>query len=496
MARYSKAARGALSLSRQIKWRHSSVLQSNVDQAQLSIEDAPVGATPFSFCVIGDTDFGDHHDPAAIAFNEAFSQQVMSHLEPSRFLLHTGDVTYPTGSFQNYFHGFLEPYRALLDQPLFSPAYRASNVVFNRPVLPVMGNHDYATQPTFARFRQRLQRLGCDALRAALGIDLGHYGGEGGEAFGQTFLDDLSKLSDQDLTAHLLAHYSAKAPSATTAQTRYCLNYRPGQFTRLPNRYYTFHYGGIDFFALDSNTWNMPPESKDFDHEQLAWLETSLINSWQNPNTIGRIVYLHHSPYTTEASRCHQLDTLWVRKHLRQVFDQVSLNRQLSAHLGNHNESRSGNRNGNRYRQAQRNNSPAVVDLVISGHAHCLEHLKTTRTGHADAATDWLVCGGSGTGLRRQRSSEKMILENFFERGRSDTRLVAQSQVYAGAHGTRRASHNFHSFVRIDIQPHQQQIIRICPFIITLIQGQWHSRALNPIPIETSLPLRYASYAA
>ncbi|MHC5832871.1 MAG: metallophosphoesterase, partial [Nostoc sp.] len=27
---------------------------------------------------------------------------------------------------------------------------------------------------------------------------------------------------------------------------------------RLPNRYYTFRYGGIDFFALDSNTFNTP----------------------------------------------------------------------------------------------------------------------------------------------------------------------------------------------------------------------------------------------
>ena len=37
-----------------------------------------------------------------------------------------------------------------------------------------------------------------------------------------------------------------------------CLNYQSGKFTRLPNRYYTFHYGGIDFFALDSNTFNQP----------------------------------------------------------------------------------------------------------------------------------------------------------------------------------------------------------------------------------------------
>ena len=35
-----------------------------------------------------------------------------------------------------------------------------------------------------------------------------------------------------------------------------CLNYHPGKFTRLPNCYYTFGYSGIDFFALDSNTFD------------------------------------------------------------------------------------------------------------------------------------------------------------------------------------------------------------------------------------------------
>ena len=51
---------------------------------------------------------------------------------------------------------------------------------------------------------------------------------------------------------HLDLHYTVKS------HTGVCLRYQPGNLTRLPNRYYTFRYGGIDFFALDSNTFNTP----------------------------------------------------------------------------------------------------------------------------------------------------------------------------------------------------------------------------------------------
>jgi hypothetical protein len=40
------------------------------------------------------------------------------------------------------------------------------------------------------------------------------------------------------------------------------LPYRPGEETRLPNRYYRFRYGSVDFFALDSNTLDPPPPSE------------------------------------------------------------------------------------------------------------------------------------------------------------------------------------------------------------------------------------------
>jgi len=48
-----------------------------------------------------------------------------------------------------------------------------------------------------------------------------------------------------------------------------------------------------------------------------------------------------------------------------------------------------------------------VVDLILNGHAHCLEYLRTGDTGHADSNLNWIVCGGSGFSLRRQRSEDR-----------------------------------------------------------------------------------------
>ncbi len=37
-----------------------------------------------------------------------------------------------------------------------------------------------------------------------------------------------------------------------------CLRHQPGSFPRLPNRSFRVRIGGLDIFALDSNTFNQP----------------------------------------------------------------------------------------------------------------------------------------------------------------------------------------------------------------------------------------------
>jgi len=482
-------------LSRQVLWRNERLLNAGVDQTHLAIADAPTDKVPFSFSIIGDTDAGSFEQsdqPSTAAnFSQRFAQQLTAHLGDSRFLLHTGDVTYPKGSFNNYFRGFLSPYKALLSRPV-AQGYTAQDIVFNRPLLPVPGNHDYADIPLLNRLWQKIQQIGSCALRKTTGIELGNLGGEGGLAYGQTFLDDLASIPTEQLSAHLTAHYSAIKHDAIKQSSRaqrlsnispdlsplkYCLNYRPGKFTCLPNRYYSFRYSGIDFFALDSNTWRRSSDSEDFDHEQLAWLESALIRSWRDPDSLGRIIYLHHSPYTTEVVRAHQPETMKVREHLRRVFDQVAL--ILALDDANKVEP------AGKWRSAQASDlaQPAVVDLVISGHAHCLEHLQTTNTGHCDNQTHWLVCGGSGQGLRAQRRDEKTILENVSIENRLQPTVVAHSNLYAGIHGQGQTKQKLHSFVRIDVTPTGPALLTINPFIVTSSDGVWQTRPLAPIAI-------------
>lgn len=474
-------------LARQVQWQHPTLVKGCIDQTQLAIADAPTEAMPFSFTVMGDTDAGAVNTSSKTnsasnikstfntnpSFSHAFAQQLIAQSADSRFLLHTGDVTYPMGTYQNYLNGFLDPYQSLLTRGPQRPDYNSRSVVFNQALLPVPGNHDYADRRGFTRTRQRFLRTICDRLRQFFNLDFGYYGGEGGEAYGQTFLDTLSNLSPEQLKHHLSNHYSARVQRSQTSapptydNPTYCLNYQPGEFTRLPNRYYQFRYGGVDFFALDSNTWNTDSAHENFDHEQLAWLEKSLIASWQTPGTVGRIIYLHHSPYTTESARWQQPETLWVRRHLRLVLDRVQI---ACPH--------------------RRSNTP-LVDLVISGHAHCLEYVRTSDTGHADAHMDWVVCGGSGLGLRQQRNAETPdILEKISAssphegtRNRSYTSVVATSKLYAGTHLYRKQKQRFHSFIRIQVTPHQQQRFMICPFVVTQTPQGWQTKALAPIPI-------------
>ena len=461
-------------LSQQVRWQHPTIVNSGIDQTRLAIADAPIEVSDgegssFSFLVIGDTDAGNSAGNEDV-FSQAFAEQVVAHSGDCRFLLHTGDVAYPTGSYKNYFNRFLVPYQALLKQLPSSPFYNSREIIFDKALLSVPGNHDYSDCPTTLRYWKRLLRMVCDRLRSTTGVDLGCYGGEGGEAYSQTFLDDLKCLAPEQLKTHLSQHYAAKVDDIkvddikvddANDSSNYCLSYQPGRFTRLPNRYYTFRYGDVDFFALDSNTWNTSPDKKGFDQAQLDWLEASLIHSWQTPSIIGRIVYLHHSPYTTEALHWQQPETMWVRKHLRKVFDSVAQSVK-----------------------AAKGNSP-VVDLVLSGHAHCLEHLKTSPSLLGDSEIDWVVCGGSGASVRGQRGGNAEILEKVSIKGRHQTKIVARSQQFIGRQKHRRKEQALHSFVRIDINPQQTQKIVVSPLVVTQINGEWRTKALAPLATGT-----------
>jgi hypothetical protein len=509
-------------MSERVCWRHSAMTTRNIDQTRLILQDGHREADEFSFLVIGDSGSGphtDHHPQRRIA------EHMVPHLSDCRFLLHTGDVVYQVGSSEQYPENFIKPYREWLAGGDNPRQIRYDHMVFRFPFLAVPGNHDYYNLPkAYSVFVQLT-----NPIRKMLGIDLnpnvGWHGSGVGDAYARAFLDYLKGLPAEKLEPHLDAHYG---PWQDQTQG---LLYQPGAFTRLPNRYYTFQYGGIDFFALDSSTFNVPlpelnqplasrspgqllrqkadierqkqavideaahlqnadPHAKErlddlqakieqfdeilldiekqlaldpislVDVDQLNWLKDKLIESWQNPAVRGRILYFHHPPYVTEATKWQQGQTLAIRHNLRWVLDQVAA---AVPDVGP--------------------NRPAI-NLVLNGHAHCFEYLRTGDTGHADSNIDYVVCGGSGLSLRRQRPEGDMLYETFPPSETQSTpefRLVAKSQLFVGLTGHKTERHRPYSFLRIDVKAGNPAKLVLTPYVSERFHQEWRDYALDSL---------------
>lgn len=509
-------------MKQRVRWQDPAIGQRGIDQTRLVLEDHTADNPEFSFLVLGDSGFGSHrgHHP-----QRRLAKLMQTQRDNCRFVLHMGDVIYQVGSKEYYPQNFIKPYREFLVGGENPQAIAYDQMVFNLPFLPIPGNHDYYDLPfvfgLLAQMTWPLRRL----LRTQIDLNVGWHGSGQGKAYAKAFLDYLQRFKlHEELERHLDNHYQAQT------DTGRCLRYEPGRFTRLPNRYYTFRTGGIDFFALDSNTFNSPapipatPEGDAFrqllknrlddleqqklqiietaatlnannpeeaeqlddldtkleqieeitldirkqlesdpetviDFEQLDWLRQRLIDSWQTEEVRGRVLYFHHPPYVTEATKWQQAQTLAVRRRLRQVLDTVS------EVIGSRPEGR------------------PLVDLVLSGHAHCLEHLYTVDTGHADSHMNWIICGGSGHSLRRQRKEGPEVTESFALSESSSTRLVARSQLFVGRHGHGSQKRRPYSFLRIDVQEGSPPKFRIRPFIAERFKGEWSNSHIEPFVI-------------
>ena len=75
--------------------------------------------------------------------------------------------------------------------------------------------------------------------------------------------------------------------------------------------------------------------------------------------------------------------------------------------------------------------------------------------------------------------------------GRSSTKVVANSQFYAGVHGQGAKKQHFHSFLRIDVQPQASQKFKSCPHIVTKGEGNWTTTAITPLAID-----QFSEYAS
>lgn len=510
-------------MKERVRWREPQIVERGIDQTRMVLEDGWTDSPEFSFLVIGDTGSGAHRGGQNP--QRRIAELMLAQRDACRFVLHTGDVIYMVGSSEFYPKNFIEPYREFIlggEQPE-GIAYKQMN--FTLPILPVPGNHDYYDLPflygLMVQTTLPLRRL----LQFKLDLDIGWHGSHQGRAYARAFLDYLKEFDPkEELGHHLDRHYSAQT------DTGRCLRYEPGHFTRLPNRYYTFRSGGIDFFALDSNTFNAPPplpatragedsrhllknrldeldqqklqlvetsaslssdlpdeaeqlddlrtkltqidevyldiekqlasdEATVTDFEQLDWLRQRLIESWNTAEVRGRVVYFHHPPYVTEATKWHQAQTLAIRRHLRRVLDEVS------KAVGSLSEGR------------------PPVDLILNGHAHCLEYLRTGDTGHADSNLNWIVCGGSGFSLRRQRSEGPELTETFAGTEGDRTRKVAESLLYVGRNGQGSQKRRPYSFLRIDVKDGRPPKFIVRPYIAEQFQRRWSTRQLEPFVI-------------
>lgn len=512
-------------MNQRVRWQDPAILARNIDQTRLVLDNGESDNPEFSFLVVGDSGSGAHqgYHPQPL---RQIAELMLPHHQECNFMLHTGDVVYLVGSSEYYQQNFIRPYREFLVGGENPQQISYDQMVFSLPILPVPGNHDYYDLPLVfglvSLSTLPLRRL----LQSKLNLDVGWHGSGKGDAYARAFLDYLQKYKlPGELTRHLDKHYTAHT------DTGKCLRYEPGTFTRLPNRYYTFQYGGIDFFALDSNTFNDPPplpktqkgdaerrlleqrrdqleqqkqqimdkstklnpnepsEADQLDDlhaqlsqiveiivdidkqlttdkqtvtdiDQLEWLKLRLMKSWNTAGVRGRVIYFHHPPYVTEATKWQQAQTLAIRSRLRGVLSAVS---QAVSFL-----------TGGR----------PVVDLVLNGHAHCLEHLETMNTGSADSHIHWLVCGGSGFSLRRQRAEGSDLLETMTtDTGQKQNRLVAHSHLFIGRNGHRSQKRRPYSCLRIDVKGGNPPKFVIRPLVAEWYQRQWHNREIEPFVI-------------
>jgi hypothetical protein len=96
-------------------------------------------------------------------------------------------------------------------------------------------------------------------------------------------------------------------------------------------------------------------------------------------------------------------------------------------------------------------------------------------TGHADSNINWIVCGGSGYSLRRQRTEGADLLE--------DQRLVARSHLFVGRNGHGSEKRRPYSCLRIDVKDGRPPKFIIRSLVIERYQGQWCDRQIQPFTI-------------
>ena len=186
-------------MKQRVRWQHSSILQQGIDQTCMVIDDGNSDSPEFSFMVIGDTGTKSHsgHHP-----QREVAKMMLNHGDDCRFVLHTGDVIYMVGSREYYPANFIEPYREFLVGGNQPQDITYDQMVFQLPILPVLGNHDYYDVPLLYRLLTGLT-LPLRRVFRYKDIEIGWHGSNQGDAYARAFLDYLAEVSPAELEQHL-----------------------------------------------------------------------------------------------------------------------------------------------------------------------------------------------------------------------------------------------------------------------------------------------------
>ena len=335
-------------MGERVRWGHPLLSREGIDQTRLVLADSPCSHDAFSFLVIGDSGTGRYRRDSP---QRRVALRLLEHRSSAAFLIHTGDVVYLVGSSEQYRENFIHPYREWLVGGENPKAISYERMIFNQPFLPVPGNHDYYDLSPWLGLLSGLTTPLRPLLRRVVDLDVGWHGSFQGDAYARAFLDLLREIPESSLPSHLERHYGARfGPSR-------CLSYRPGSFTRLPNRYYTYRYAGVDFFALDSNTFNRPcpdadgswggrameelkEERRGLERERDEWI-TQLLGANRRPTdggAAGKASEAKDSQAIAEA-----IDREELMERIEQIEEQIlDLSKQMEAasrgpiHSGGH----------------------------------------------------------------------------------------------------------------------------------------------------------------
>ncbi len=103
-----------------------------------------------------------------------------------------------------------------------------------------------------------------------------------------------------------------------------------------------------------------------------------------------------------------------------------------------------------------------------------MEHIETLDTGNADSNINWIVCGGSGHSLRRQRPEGADLWENYLIEDNNKSKSVARSHLFVGRNGSGSHKRRPYSGLRIDVKEGTPPKFVVKPLVAERYQREWH----------------------